>query len=186
MQGETFPEGHIAISDFFFFLFFDHKLASQHRARSKGSRGHELNPPKPVTKYFLLFLFPEHFYSFVCLLFVYVWLFCLHIHLCIKCMQCRWRPEEGVRFSQWVLKTFVSRHISTRNGSWVLRNPESFLPWNRLSPVLSGWKWINTRAASQWCWGQVSQPPHVFILHPSPVSNSSPRWGAVMKLCGDK
>ena len=26
-----------------------------------------------------------------------VWVFCLHVCLCIVCIQCPWKPEEGVR-----------------------------------------------------------------------------------------
>lgn len=82
MQGETFPEGHIAISAFFSFCFltisWQFSLSSQHRVRSKGSRGHELNPLKPVTKYFLLFCFLNTF--------IHLSVYYLYVYGCFACM----------------------------------------------------------------------------------------------------
>ena len=46
--------------------------------------------------YFIVCLFIDCFPSF--LIFLCVWLFCLHVCMCTTCMQCLWRPEEGSRF----------------------------------------------------------------------------------------
>lgn len=40
-----------------------------------------------------------------------MWVFHLHVHLCIKSTQCLWRPEESSYPLRLELQTSVSHHV---------------------------------------------------------------------------
>ena len=56
----------------------------------------------------------SHLFTFVC-----VWLFCLHICLCIACLQCSQRPEESARAPETGV-TVVNCHVDAGNWTMVL------------------------------------------------------------------
>ena len=70
---------------------------------------------------------------------LHVWVFCLHACLCITCMQCQWRSEEGIGSAG----TGVT---SGCNSMWVLgMEPRSFAIAARTlncSCLLSSWKFL--------------------------------------------